>query len=115
MKKQLIQFLLVLFLFSSSNLFSQVVIYSEDFDGPLTWSINTDIGAEGANPNFWYISCEEEGVVAGVCGEAFERLIDYCYTSEIVIESHNVKALLSAASILDFQEVSDNYSDQSIN
>ncbi len=70
MKKQLIQFLLVLFLFSSSNLFSQVVIYSEDFDGPLTWSINTDIGAEGANPNFWYISCEEEGVGAGVCGEA---------------------------------------------
>ncbi|XP_063684776.1 kelch-like protein diablo [Bolinopsis microptera] len=45
--------------------------------------------------------------IKGVCGEAFERLIDYCYTSEIVIESHNVKALLSAASILDFQEIQD--------
>lgn len=69
MKKQLIQFLLVISLCSSSNLFGQVVIYSEDFDGPLTWSINTDLGVEDANPNFWYISCEEEGVGAGVCSE----------------------------------------------
>ena len=64
MKKQLIQFLLLIFLFSSSNLFSQVVIYNEDFDGALTWTLNTDLGAEGANPNHWYISCEEEGVGA---------------------------------------------------
>ncbi len=70
MKKQLIQFLLVIFLSASSNLFGQVVIYNEDFDGALTWTINTDLGAEDANPNFWYISCEEEGVGAGACGEA---------------------------------------------
>lgn len=50
--------------------FGQIVIYSEDFDGALTWTLNTDIGAEDANPNNWYISCEEEGVGAGLCGEA---------------------------------------------
>lgn len=46
------------------------VFYTEDFDGATTWTLNTDIGAEGANPNLWYISCEEEGVGAGACGTA---------------------------------------------
>ena len=70
MKKQLILFVLGIFLTASANVFSQVVIYNEDFDGPLTWTLNTDLGAEDANPNNWYISCEEEGVGAGACGEA---------------------------------------------
>lgn len=56
-------------IFSESS-HSQTVIYSEDFDGALTWSINTDLTAEGALPNQWYISCEEEGVGSGVCGAA---------------------------------------------
>ena len=47
---------------------SQTTVYSEDFDGALTWTINTDLGTEGTTPNQWYISCEEEGVGAGVCG-----------------------------------------------
>ena len=61
-------FALLISLFGSANLFGQVVIYNEDFDGALTWTINTDLGAEGANPSTWYISCEEEGVGAGACG-----------------------------------------------
>lgn len=48
---------------------AQVVVYSEDFDGALTWTLNTDLGVEGDNPANWYVSCEEEGVGEGVCGE----------------------------------------------
>jgi len=70
MKKQLILFVLGLGLMTSSNIFGQVVIYNEDFDGGMTWTLNTDLGAEDGNPNFWYISCEEEGVGSGSCGEA---------------------------------------------
>lgn len=70
MKKQLILFALLLFLAGGANLFGQVVIYNEDFDGALTWTLNTDLGTEDANPNTWYISCEEEGVGAGLCGTA---------------------------------------------
>lgn len=50
--------------------YAQVIIYSEDFDGGLTWTLNTDPTGEGDNPHHWYISCEEEGVGEGVCGEA---------------------------------------------
>ena len=70
MKKQLILSVLGLILSASTNLFGQVIIYSEDFDGALTWTINTDLGVEGTNPNMWYISCEEEGVGTGLCGTA---------------------------------------------
>ena len=49
---------------------SQTTVYSEDFDGALTWTLNTDLGAtEGATPNFWYISCEEAGMGDGACGD----------------------------------------------
>ena len=68
MKKQLILFLLPLLVLGSTNLFGQVIIYSEDFDGPPTWTPNTDLTAEDANPNVWYVSCEEEGVGEGFCG-----------------------------------------------
>ena len=67
MKKHI---LLVLSFFLLSIGFGQVVIYNEDFDGALTWTLNTDAAAEGTNPNIWYISCEEEGVGAGLCGTA---------------------------------------------
>lgn len=70
MKNIFRSFILLVFHTSLPSVFGQVVIYTEDFDGPLTWTINTDIGVEGANPNNWYISCEEEGVGAGNCGEA---------------------------------------------
>ena len=56
-------------LFAFQSVSSQIVIYSEDFDGALTWTLNTDPTAEGPNPNVWYISCEEEGVGTGFCSE----------------------------------------------
>lgn len=70
MKKQLILTLFLSLFLGAQSLQGQVVIYTEDFDGALTWTINTDPVAEGSNPNEWYISCEEEGVGAGVCGAA---------------------------------------------
>jgi len=68
MKKLVNYFTLTVLLSGTHVANSQTVIYSEDFDGALTWSINTDATAEGAFPNEWYISCEEEGVGAGACG-----------------------------------------------
>ena len=51
--------------------------YSEDFDGNggsgstwLTGTLNTAIGAQGANANLFYISDQEDGNAAGVCGSA---------------------------------------------
>jgi gliding motility-associated-like protein len=68
MKRKLsLLFCLLLGLFYTNTLSAQVVIYTEDFDGALTWTLNTDPTAEGAGPNNWYISCEEEGVGAGSC------------------------------------------------
>lgn len=70
MKKLLILFVLPLLVLGTKNLHGQVIVYSEDFDGPPTWTLNTDMVGEDANPNVWYVSCEEEGVGAGVCGTA---------------------------------------------
>ncbi len=70
MKKQLILAFFATLLTGTASVFGQVVIYNEDFDGALTWTVNTDLVAEGSNPNVWYISCNEEGVGAGVCGAA---------------------------------------------
>jgi gliding motility-associated-like protein len=50
--------------------FAQTVLYSEDFEGATGWTINTDLGVEGAFPNEWYISCQEDGAAVGVCGSA---------------------------------------------
>ncbi len=49
---------------------SQTTVYSEDFNGALNWTLNTDMTGEGAAPNEWYVSCEEEGVGSGNCGTA---------------------------------------------
>ncbi|MBK9190312.1 MAG: gliding motility-associated C-terminal domain-containing protein [Crocinitomicaceae bacterium] len=68
MKKTAYTFLVAILITLSNSLNAQTVVYSEDFDGALTWTLNTDPTAEGSNPNFWYISCEEEGVGSGVCG-----------------------------------------------
>lgn len=69
MKKKLTLSTFIFLLFVGVRLNAQVVVYSEDFDGAVTWTLNTDPVGEGANPNTWYISCEEEGVGEGVCGE----------------------------------------------
>ena len=49
---------------------SQTTVYSEDFTTGSTWTLNTILGAEGAWANVWYISCQEDGQAAGVCGTA---------------------------------------------
>lgn len=64
--KKMKTLLTALFLFCLTNSYSQ--IYSEDFDGALTWTINTVIATEDGFPNVWYISCQEEGVGTGLCG-----------------------------------------------
>ncbi len=56
-----------IFIASSGVSYGQV-FYSEGFDGALTWTLNTDIGVEGASPNPWFISCNEEGVGVAACG-----------------------------------------------
>ena len=90
-------FALLVSLFGSANLFGQVVIFNEDFDGALTWTINTDLGAEGANPNTWYISCEEEGVGAGgspAVGTTDQNLaVDFNINPSAVQEPEIVKKL----------------------
>lgn len=67
MKKLVLSSLTILFSFSYS--LAQTTVYSENFDGATTWTLNTDIGAEDSNPNQWYISCEEAGMGDGVCGD----------------------------------------------
>lgn len=49
---------------------AQTIVYSEDFSTGSTWTLNTVVGAEGTYPNAWYISCQEDGQSAGVCGTA---------------------------------------------
>ena len=49
---------------------SQTTVYSEDFTSGSTWTLNTITGAEGTYPNNWYISCQEDGQMAGACGTA---------------------------------------------
>ena len=52
---------------------SQTTIWSEDFDGNggsgSNWgTLNQDIGSQGMTANLWYISCQENGNSAGICG-----------------------------------------------
>ncbi len=43
-------------------------VYSEDFDGANTWTLNTSTGANGADNNFWQVNDTEGGVTPGSCG-----------------------------------------------
>ena len=70
MKAKVLFLLLILIGLTQRTGHSQTVIYSEDFDGALTWTINTILGPEGPNPNRWYISCQEDGLAPGACGTA---------------------------------------------
>ncbi len=70
MKKHLLLSSLLLFVMGISNSYSQTIVYSEDFDGALTWTLNTPTGPQGSNPNLWYISCQEDGQPVGICGSA---------------------------------------------
>lgn len=49
---------------------SQTVLYSENFDGAVTWTLNTSFGVNDADANFWVISDDEAGVLPPGCGVA---------------------------------------------
>ncbi len=73
--KSFISIFLLLFAFTG---ISQTVIWSEDFDGNggagTNWTsggaLNSTIGVQGISANLWYISDQEDGNAAGVCGSA---------------------------------------------
>lgn len=47
---------------------SQTVLYSENFDGAVTWTLNVSFGTDGTNPNMWQIDDDESGVLPPGCG-----------------------------------------------
>lgn len=49
---------------------SQTVLYSENFDGVVPWTLNVPYGTNGADPNFWQIDDDEAGVLPPGCGIA---------------------------------------------
>lgn len=71
--------ILLFFLLISFNSNSQIVFWTETFDGSVcaagsgcdpslvVWN-RVSMGGEGANANRFYVSCQENGSAAGVCG-----------------------------------------------
>lgn len=73
---------LLILLLGCESLFSQTVIWSEDFDNGCTancpgggyvgpngaWTENLGLGPNGAEASEWYVSCAENGNAAGMCG-----------------------------------------------
>ncbi len=83
MKKiKLVQFILLfLSLIFGQLSFSQVTIYTENFNngcasgcaatGYASWTVQNNVGgADGGDPNIWYVSCAEEGIVPPGCGSS---------------------------------------------
>lgn len=72
-------YILFFFLLISFNSNSQIVFWTETFDGTVcaagsgcdpsivVWN-RVSLGGEGANANRFYVSCQENGSAAGVCG-----------------------------------------------
>ena len=66
-------FLTIVSINLSLSMFSQTVIWSEDFDGNggtgSNWgTLNQAIGGQGNLANEWYVSCRENGEGVGNCG-----------------------------------------------
>lgn len=59
-----------LFFFSLGFVHSQTPIYTENFDGAVTWTLNTSFGTNDADANLWEISDSESGVLPPGCGTA---------------------------------------------
>jgi hypothetical protein len=70
MKAPLFSNLLFLFFFSSLFSNAQTIFYSENFQGTHNWTLNTSMGAEGTDPNFFKVSANEGGVLPPGCGVA---------------------------------------------
>ena len=50
-------------------------------------------------------SSQTEGTIRDVDETAMDILIDFCYTSSIVVEENNVQTLLPAACLLQLAEI----------
>jgi PKD repeat protein len=62
---------LFLLLFLTNNfVYSQTVVWQNDFENPSDWTLNIPTGQNGFDANIWVISDAEGGVSAGSCGVA---------------------------------------------
>jgi PKD repeat protein len=61
---------LTLFTILPVSIFSQTTIWSDDFEMPSNWTLNTSTGVNDIDANQWFISDAEGGVAAGGCGVA---------------------------------------------
>lgn len=60
----------ILFFIICNFCLSQSVIWSDDFENPASWTLNTSTGLNDLDANLWVISDAEGGVAAGNCGVA---------------------------------------------
>jgi hypothetical protein len=59
--------IVTLFLYNQSN--AQITVYSETFDGAVTWTLNVATGPnDPTNSNYWVINDQEGGVAPPGCG-----------------------------------------------
>jgi hypothetical protein len=63
-----ILFSLLFFFFNVS--IAQTIIYSEDFEGTHSWTLNVPTGANGSDPNFFIVSDNEGGILPPGCSQA---------------------------------------------
>ena len=61
---------LLLFMLVPSAFFGQTTIWSDDFENPANWTLNTSTGLNDLDANQWFISDAEGGVPSGNCGVA---------------------------------------------
>lgn len=52
------------------SVFAQTTIWSDDFETPSNWTLNTSTGLNDLDANQWFISDAEGGVASGGCGVA---------------------------------------------
>ena len=50
--------------------FTQTIIYSEDFEGTHSWTLNVPTGTNGSDPNFFKVSDNEGGILPPGCSQA---------------------------------------------
>jgi hypothetical protein len=63
-------YLLFIFFIQQLSFYAQNIIWQDDFENPVTWTLNTSTGSNGIDANTWVISDSEGGVAAGNCGVA---------------------------------------------
>jgi PKD repeat protein len=60
----------ILFTILPVSFFAQTTIWSDDFETPSNWTLNTSTGLNDLDANQWFISDAEGGVASGGCGVA---------------------------------------------